>query len=700
MSLLHFIKLLLKNWKLLLLVPLMVAGSIYYFTRHEKQNYSSETVVYTGIASGYTLNGNAKADYFETSNAFDNLLNIINSRETKQEVALKLLAEHLSLKKHNPDALGWNAYSDLQTLVPDSVKKIIVKSSVEETFKAIELYLHSSENNVIYNILNSDNPFYSLKALQSINAMRLNSSDLIKILYTTEDAAICKRTLELLEETFMRKHKSLRTGQTETVIAFFESETKQSFKRLDSAEQLFLDFNKKNDIINYYEQTKAVAGAKEDLYALDHALEMDRMANQNALQKIDTDLASRAKQSLYGGKVISQRQDLSDIYNKIAVYETFGSNGSSDSKPIIDSLKKRAKTIEKNLRSSVDELYALNTTPEGIPSNEMLDEWVKTTVSYEQSKARLTVMDKRKKEFETEYRKFAPLGAMLQKIERQISVAEQEYLEMLHGLNLARLSQQNIELTSKLTVVDPPFYPLKPNASSRNLLIAVGFVAGFIIVLAMLVTQFLLDKSLQEPVRASKKIGAPLLGIYPLLHESKYVLQKADMRLLQQMLAAIDATKRSLNLGFISIEHKEGKTEIIRVLKKGLEQLNRPATFTEWNSTSTIDNNKINFIEFPALDEFVYTNNTLPKLDEVFIVCRANRIWTKVDKELLNNFTKTTQQKVKVILNGVDLDFAEEYIGEAPKKRTFIRTFIKHLVKLEFGNRKVISKKKIKRDLF
>jgi polysaccharide biosynthesis transport protein len=45
-------------------------------------------------------------------------------------------------------------------------------------------------------------------------------------------------------------------------------------------------------------------------------------------------------------------------------------------------------------------------------------------------------------------------------------------------------------------------------------------------------------------------------------------------------------------------------------------------------------------------------------------------------------------------LNGVDIDFAEEYIGEVPKKRTFIRSFIKHIVKFEFGNRKVISKKK------
>ena len=84
MSFIHFFRLILKNWKLLLLVPLALAASVYYFTRGQKKSYTSETVIYTGIASGYTLNGNNKADFFMTNNAFDNLLSLISSRETKE----------------------------------------------------------------------------------------------------------------------------------------------------------------------------------------------------------------------------------------------------------------------------------------------------------------------------------------------------------------------------------------------------------------------------------------------------------------------------------------------------------------------------------------------------------------------------------------------------------------------------------------
>ena len=53
-------------------------------------------------------------------------------------------------------------------------------------------------------------------------------------------------------------------------------------------------------------------------------------------------------------------------------------------------------------------------------------------------------------------------GANLKRIEREISVSEQEFLEILHGLNLAKLKMQDNELSSNIKPVDQPFYPLNP----------------------------------------------------------------------------------------------------------------------------------------------------------------------------------------------------------------------------------------------
>ena len=726
MSFLHFLRLLSKNIIWLLLIPLVLAAAIYYFTRNEKKTYTSESTIYTGIASGYDLNGTTKADYFASSNAFDNLLSLIESRDTKQEVAYDLLAEHLFMKKHNPDLLNWATYDQIKKIISPELRKQLVKPTLVETRAAIVSYAEKNNDNDIYKLLNSDNGTYSFEALKNVKSSRMSNSDLIKISYENTDPYICKRTLELLETSFMRKNKSLREGQTGTVVNYFENETKKAFAKLDSSEKNFLNFNKDNNIINYNEQTKAIAGEKEILYALNHNLEMDKMAAQSSLDKVNTNIKGRVNQVLYGEDIVKEREKLTNIYNKIALSEIVNTDGSS--KKQIDSLNNAAAKIEKNLKNTLDKLAVESITPNGIPTKSVLDEWLKTTLAYEQSKAKLTVMDKRKKEFETEYKKFAPLGATLKKIERQISVSEQEYLELLHGLNMARLTQQNTELTSKLNIVDPPFLPLKPSASKRMILVIVGFMVGFILVLAFILANALINKTLLEPLRAKKTVDAPLLGIYPLLNENPNFIKKANLRILQQFLATINTIDKPIVIGVLSTQKGEGKTTIINLLERELKDLNYivekqilldnstdaapsylPLTIKEKESKLLGISMPINLekhlmeinreleqtkdfvlIEFPSLDDIIIKPGLFPQLNYAILLCRANRVWGRVDKELLSIFTKTTGNKPLFILNGVDTDFAEEYIGEVPKKRTYLRTLIKRVVKFEFGNRRKI----------
>jgi hypothetical protein len=47
----------------------------------------------------------------------------------------------------------------------------------------------------------------------------------------------------------------------------------------------------------------------------------------------------------------------------------------------------------------------------------------------------------------------APAGATIKRIEREISVSEQGYLELLHGLNLAKIKMQDNELSSDLKAI-------------------------------------------------------------------------------------------------------------------------------------------------------------------------------------------------------------------------------------------------------
>ena len=725
MSFLHFIKLITKNILWLLLIPTILAVSIYYFTRHEKKVYSSESTIYTGIASGYNLNGSAKADYYTTSNAFDNLLSLIESRETKLDVLIDLITEQISLKKHDPTILTWQAYDELQKLIPADIKSQIVKSNPTETRAAVAKLVKNNNDNLLYKLINSSNPYYSLDALKNIKSSRISNSDLIKISYETNDPYICKRTLELLEASFMSKNKILREGQTGSVVSYFENETKKAFSKLDSNETTFLNFNKSNDIINYNEQTRAVANEREELYTQNNNLEMDNSSSKSSLEKVNESIKGRNNSFAYGSEINNEREKLSNIYNKISLGEMMNTEGSS--KKQMDSLKSIAQKTEGNLKASLDKLYIDNNTPNGIPTKSVLDEWFRTTLAYEQSKAKLAVMGKRKKEFDQEYKRFAPLGATLKKIERQISVSEQEYLELLHELNMAKLTQQNTELTSKLNIVDLPYLSLKPNSSKRMMLVLVGFIAGFILVLAFILANALINKTLLEPLRARRIIDVPILGIYPLLNKRKSeFVKRANLRLIQQVLASVDIHKKPITIGLLSTQSGEGKTTILNMLEEELLNLHysvekqllvnnssdhltnympitikdplrktygisMPNSFEDFLAERENKQRNIKdfiLIEFPSLENLIVKPGIFPSLSASFLLCRANRVWSKVDKNILSSFIKTTGNKPQFILNGVETDFAAEYIGKVPQKTT---SLFKKIAKFDFENRLKIS---------
>jgi uncharacterized protein involved in exopolysaccharide biosynthesis len=672
----------------LLLIPATMALSVLYFTRYEAKTYSSESVIYTGIASGYSLSGNNKADFFATSNAFDNLLSLINSRETKQEVALNLLARHLMITKHEPHLFSWEAFDQLRKLVPDSTRKMLVRPTVEETILSLTKYLGSNEGNLVYSIINSENPFYSLKALENIKAVRVNNSDLIKISYQTNDAVICKQTVELLEQCFIRKHRLLKEGQSESVVTYFETETRNAFARLNEAEQSFMQFNKENDIINYYEQTKAVAIEKEDLDTKEQDIEMEKLASSKSLDKVNENMKGRLYQDEYGAQILKQRALLSDVYSMMATSSLVGKNEPGHQQKM-DSLRNVSIEMENKLAGSVNNLYLQTLTPNGIPTKDVLSEWLRTSLNVEQSKARLTVMDERKKEFVEQYRKFAPLGATLKKIERQINVFEQEYLDLLHGLNTAKLTQQNNELTTKLNIVDEPYLPLKANPSKRMLMVALAFLVGFVLVLSFILTRALLNKTVQHPDRARKLIKIPLLGVYPLKNSAPEFVSKANLRLIQQVLSRVNPAHKQVIIGFISIEDREGKSTLVDMLQRELLNLNYLVEKQTWTKENHSFNSNSNIIllEFPALDSLVIKPGLLPDLDHTFMICRANRVWGKMDNELLDIFIKTTGNQPSLILNGVNNDFAESYVGEVPRKRVFFRAFFKRLFQFKFGNR-------------
>ena len=562
MKIIELLRLVRKHLVLLIIVPLFLATLVILLSRNAKHTYSSETKLYTGLATGSTIEMDKTFNYFLTNTAFDNLLNIINSRETQEEVAIRLLSQHLSLQKENPKFISAQSFKKLRETTPtylysyvvksgnpdeeedstelapqkkiplsfttqsnqkvDSNNQLVVKvvpstiskADYELTVKNLTKLMKSSDSNFVYQLLNHDDLHYSIKALSTIKAERIGSSDMIKLSYVVDDPGICQQTLAILNEVCIKNYKNIKENRSDVVVKYFESQLDFANLKLKDAEDKLLVFNKSNNIINYYEQSKAVAVVKEDM-EVDYNNKKAQLAGIEAgIKRLEEKLGIQQQVQVKNNNLLEKKKQLGDINFEIATTESeSGLNEINIKKLAI--LKKQSDNLKNEIKKSVQDIYSYQNTIDGLPVSTVLSEWINNVVEAENLKAKLKVMDQRNKDFQQQYSIYAPAGANIKRIEREISVSEQGYLEILHGLNLAKLKLQDNALASNLKAVDPPYFPVEPEASKTAVLVIGAAFLGIILVLGNILAMEYSDNTMKNSKRASKILNLPSLGMIP-----------------------------------------------------------------------------------------------------------------------------------------------------------------------------------------
>jgi uncharacterized protein involved in exopolysaccharide biosynthesis/cellulose biosynthesis protein BcsQ len=587
MKLIDFIKLVLKHKVILTVVPIFFGLLAVVLTNNPTRKYYSQTTLYTGIASGSSIDMNKKFNYLATNNAFDNLINIIKSRDTQEEVAIRLLAQHIMLDGPNKTYISKKAYEELQELLPKEIHEYVVstkekgktegsgkpwnESDYEATITNLMKLKVKNNSNFVYSLLNFDNPYYSLEAIAKVKAERMSTSDLVKLSYETDDPGICQQTLEIYNSVCIKKYKDIKENGSDAVVKYFEEQLQLSEKKLRNIEQRLLKFNQDNDIINYYEQSKAIAIVKEDMELAYKNGVAELEGSKASAKRLEDKLRIQEQIQQKNQKIIDGKKQLGQLNYEIGLFET---KSNKDAKLLnkIKELKEHAKNLDLEVKKNVQELYTFQNTTEGVPIKKVLPDWIDKSIEAEDLEAKLAVMNKQTREIEKQFATYAPAGANLKRIERQIEVAEQGYLEILHGLNLAKLRYQDTQLSTNLKAVDPPFYPLKPIPSKRKIVVvAIVFVIGMILLVVILFMQFF-DNTLKNEQIASEKLNISSMGMIPKIFRQKNQFDFGNiqerlmdfiMHNFNQTLSELDREKRPKIIIIFSTKGNEGKTTIM-----------------------------------------------------------------------------------------------------------------------------------------
>ena len=692
------------RWYLVIL-PLIALIVAWFMTRDMERIYNTNTTVYTGMITGYNLEGGTGSAGGQSQTNITNLMLIITTDNTIREVSLRLFARCMMYGNPNKDNnyISAQHFRELSATVPPDVKALINHNSESATYANLKAYEKPTINNYIFSLLNYHQWFGINSITSRLKVLQLNRSDIIDIGYSANDAGIAFNTIDILNEVFARQYQQLRFGETNNVIKFFEREVARLYRVLTTAEDDLIRYNVSKKIINYGEQTKVLAGMEAQQQNFRNDQLMNYTTAKALMDYLERQLGNRAQIIRSNKEFTNQVKDISRIQSRISNLRLMSSEGGGNN---VESQQELAKA-ERDLQAATGRVTQLTkdieastySTETGVKANDMINRWLEQLLLLEKTKAQMTATDIMKENIDRQYLFYAPIGATLDRKARHIGFIEANYMSMLNSLNSARLRQRNLQMsTASLKVLNPPMFPLNAQPTNRSMILLGSLMLAFLFTALYFFLIEMLDRTLRDRMRSERITKVPVMGCFPKesnLRYRRFNKTIADMALRQLSKALLPHFKEGQQnvLNLLSTDAGNGRSYLAQELENywisiGLQvrRLTYDEDFLAEDSKFIMARDikdlcpdilpdEIAIIEYPNLDDNSISPSLLNMATINLMVTRANRTWKDVDQKALKEVQDMLDEEHKnslfMYLTEASRYAVEEFVGQLPPYTKF-----------------------------
>ena len=699
----YIVRFLFKIRWYLIILPLIALIVAWFMTRNMDRVYDSNTTIYTGMITGYNIEGGVGTAGGQSQTNMTNLILLISTDATIHEVSLRLFARCMMYGNPNKDNnyISAEHFRQLSNSVPADVKALINHNSENATYANLKAYERPSQDNFIFGLLNY-HPWFGINNITArLKVQQLQKSDIIDISYSANDAGIAYNTLDILNEVFARQYSQLRYGETNNVIKFFEREVARLYRILTGAEDDLIRYNVEKRIINYGEQTKVLAGMDGNQKYSDNDLLLNMTTTRALMDYLERQLGDRAKIIKANKEFTNQITDISRIQSRISNLRLMNSEGGGSGVESQLELAKAERMLQdatNNVRGLVKDIEAgTYSTETGVKANDMISKWLDQVLLLEKTKAQLGAQDIMRSKLDKEILYYAPIGATIARKDRHISFIEGNYMEMLRALNAARLRQKNLQMTTAtLRVLNPPMFPMNAQPTNRLMILLGAFMLTFVMTAMYFFIIELLDRTLRDRMRSERITKIPVMGCFPkesTLRYRRFNKTIADMAMRQLSKALLPHFKEGQQnvLNLLSTDAANGKTYLAQELENywisiGLQvrRLTYDEDFLAEDSRFIMAKNikdicpdilpnEIAIVEYPNLDDHSIPPALLNMGTINLMVTRANRTWKDVDQKALKVLESQLEDKntLFMYLTEAQRYAVEEFVGQLPPYTRF-----------------------------
>ena len=544
-------------------------------------------------------------------------------------------------------------------------------------------------------------------------------SDLIDITYTCSDPGIAQNTIKILEDELIKAYEILRFSATNNVIAYFEKQVQLAKQKLTEEEDDLMYYNIEKQVINYDEQTKALAGTK---YAVDDREELAKRTYEGAVslrQMLEDKMDIRAKIIRDNTNLLKELEKITNLNQDILEQEIFTSDKNHDKNEKLINDKTALKKAESTISQLSDNLNEYSFSKEGVGIENLVSEWLMACINEAKAKSELKVLQERREDIFNQYQLFSPVGTQVKRKERAIGIAEDTYREQLRGLSEARLRLQNLKMTTaNLQIIAPPEYPLTDNGRKRILFVIAAFIGSLIFITGYFLIIELLDRTLRDPERSQRLSGLPVIAAFNGISNLKYrgFLKACNRRAAAYVCRQLNkylVPGRPTVINLLSMEEREGKSFLakyfidyweteglrVRLVKYNVDfeiddkryvQAQQLSDF--WEPNSAEEQPDIILVEYPAANSATLPLKVVKQADFTLLIANACRLWGKDDDARLASIKKILgNAPMALYLNNADREVVESFTGELPPHTT-LHSFFSRLAQLGLTSKKAAVK--------
>jgi len=699
---------------------LFVTGLVVYFTQFLPYSYTVESSLYAGVTNTTSIDGSS-VNFTAVNSTFDNLINIAKSRGILEKVSVRLLANALTYGeewKDNQYILAKH-YRQLEQMAPKEVLALVDRNDVKKTYEKLTAYRKESSNNFVYAMFNRPGSFYSATALDGVDIKRAGNSDILNITYTSADPGMTQKTVSILIDELIKAYEILRFKSTNDVIAYFKEQVRLSKIELNKEEDDLMHYCVDERVINYGEETKALAITR---YAVDDRREYAQRQYDAAIalrKMLEGKMDIRAKIIRSNTNLLNELNRVSTLNQNIMEQEIFTSDRVQAKNPNIQKSKADLKKAEESISNISDNLNQYNFSKEGVGIQNMVDEWLLACINEAKYKAELKVLQERQTDIFDQYSHMSPIGTQVNRKQRAVGIAEDNYRTQLKGLADANLRLKNIEMsTSNLQTVAPPDFPLTDNGRKRMLYVLIAVVSSIVFIITYFLLIEVLDRTLRDPLRSKRLTGLPAIAAFNGTNNLKY---RGFLKTCNRLAAAYSCRqlnkyldpKRATIINLLSMEPREGKSYLakyfvnywateglsVRIVRAGIDfEIENPQYVNArrlsdfWQRNDAEQEADIILVEYPAIQGASIPLQTLKNADVNLLVANAARLWRNSDETTLAPIKEAIgNTPFFLYLNNADREVVESFTGALPPK-TPLHSLFSRLSQLGLTSQKAAVK--------